>query len=253
MSIDSAKIKRELNFECEVEFLETVDSTNLYLKEKNDINHNLLVVAKTQTAGKGRYGKSFYSDENGIYMSLLLNKTIDAKDVYLLTISAALAVAETLNTLYDVDAKIKWVNDVYCANKKLCGILCEGVLNSEGCYEQPIIGIGINIFKSHFPAEISDIATSLENFVDASMIDKNQIISRVVNKLFDLIFNSTPTQIVERYKSVSLLIGRDITVLSADGNYQAKVLDIDQTAQLVIQKENGEIISLNSGEISVKL
>ena len=253
MNIDFTKIKKALNFECEVELLETVDSTNLYLKRKSDINHDLLVVAKTQTAGKGRHGKSFYSDENGIYMSLLLNKTIDANDVYLLTVSAAVAVAEVLNSLYKIDAKIKWVNDVYCGNKKLCGILCEGVLNSEGCYERSIIGIGINVFNASFPAEISDIATSLENFVDASMIDKNQIISRVVNKLFDLIFNSTPTQIVERYKSVSLMIGRDITVLSADGNYQAKVLDIDQTAQLVIQKENGEILSLNSGEISVKL
>lgn len=253
MNIDFTKIKKALNFECEVELLETVDSTNLYLKRESDINHDLLVVAKTQTAGKGRHGKSFYSDENGIYMSLLLNKTIDAKDVYLLTVSAAVAVAEVLTSLYQIDAKIKWVNDVYCGNKKLCGILCEGVLNSEGCYERSIIGIGINVFNASFPAEISDIATSLENFVDASMIDKNQIISRVVNKLFDLIFNSTPTQIVERYKSVSLMIGRDITVLSADGNYQAKVLDIDQTAQLVIQKENGEILSLNSGEISVKL
>ena len=253
MNIDFTKIKKALNFECEVELLETVDSTNLYLKRESDINHDLLVVAKTQTAGKGRHGKSFYSDENGIYMSLLLNKTIDAKDVYLLTVSAAVAVAEVLNSMYQIDAKIKWVNDVYCGNKKLCGILCEGVLNSEGCYERSIIGIGINVFNASFPAEISDIATSLENFVDASMIDKNQIISRVVNKLFDLIFNSTPTQIVERYKSVSLMIGRDITVLSADGNYQAKVLDIDQTAQLVIQKENGEILSLNSGEISVRL
>ena len=253
MTIDSLKIKEQLNFDCEVELLESVDSTTLYLKRNGDISKNTLVVAKTQTAGKGRYGKSFYSDENGIYMSLLLNKTIDAKDVYLLTISAALAVTETLNTLYDVDTKIKWVNDVYCANKKMCGILCEGVLNSEGCYEQSIIGIGINIFKSHFPAEISDIATSLETFVDTSKIDKNEIISAVANRFFKLIHNSTPNEVVERYKSASLMIGRKITVLSVTENYTATVLDIDQTAQLVIQKENGEILSLNSGEISIKL
>ena len=253
MNVDSTKIKKQLDFVCEVELLETVDSTNLYLKRKKGVDRDILVIAKTQTAGKGRHGKSFYSDENGIYMSLLLNKTIPAKDVYFLTVSAAVAVVETLNDLYEIDAKIKWVNDVYCKNKKLCGILCEGVLNSEGCYDKSIIGIGINVFKSPFPADISDIATSLENFVDTSKIDKNEIISAVASRFFKLIHNSTPNEVVERYKSASLMIGRKITVLSVTENYTATVLDIDQTAHLVIQKENGEIVSLNSGEISIKL
>ena len=100
MEIDLEKIKKNLDFECDVEVLKTVDSTNLYLKRKSDIDHDMLVIAKTQTSGKGRHGKSFYSDENGIYMSLLLNKNIPAKNVYLLTVSAAVAVVETLNDLY---------------------------------------------------------------------------------------------------------------------------------------------------------
>lgn len=253
MNVDSAKIKEQLSFDCEVELLETIDSTNLYLKRKGAVARDMLVVAKTQTAGKGRHGKSFYSDENGIYMSLLINKTIPVKDIYLLTVSAAVAVAEALNDLFGIDAKIKWVNDIYCGNKKLCGILCEGVLNSEGCYERSIIGIGINVFKSPFPAEINDIATSLENFVDSSRIDKKEIVSNVSNRLFDLIFHSAPTEIVERYRHASLMIGREIAVLTAEGSYRATVLDIDQTAQLVIRKETGEILSLNSGEISIKL
>lgn len=252
MDIDSLKIKEQLDFDCEVELLETVDSTNLYLKRKDTYN-STLVVAKSQTAGKGRHGKTFYSDENGIYMSFLLNKTIPVSNVYLLTTAAAVAVAETLNELYGIDAKIKWVNDVYCDNKKLCGILCEGVLNSEGYYEKSIVGIGINVFKSPFPADISNIAISLEDIVEKAQINRNQIISSVVNKFYDLINNSSGSNIIERYRSLSLMLDKTVTVLSANGNYTAKVLDIDNTAQLVIQKQNGEIVSLNSGEISIKL
>lgn len=253
MNIDFKKIKKNLNFECEVELLETVDSTNLYLKRNTTISKDTLVVAKTQTAGKGRHGKNFYSDENGIYMSLLLNKTIPAKNVYLLTVSAAVAVAETLNDLYGINAKIKWVNDVYCANKKLCGILCEGVLNSDGVYEKAIVGIGINIFKAHFPAEIFDIATSLEELVNNPCIDRNNIISSIINRFYDLINHKKHEEIVRRYKDLSLMFGKEITVFSAEGSYTAKVVDIDDNAQLIVQNRNGEIIALNSGEISIKL
>lgn len=253
MNIDSAKIKKYLDFDCEVEVLETVDSTNLYLKRKPNTNSNVLVISKMQTSGKGRHGKSFYSDENGIYMSFLLNRPIPTSRVYLLTTTTAVAVAETLNDLYKIDAKIKWVNDVYCNNKKLCGILCEGVLNSDGVYEKSIVGIGINVFKSHFPAEISNTAISLEDFVENPKINRNLIIASIVNKFFNLINSVTDIELVEKYKSLSLMMGKSITVLSADGDYPAKVLDIDNSAQLVIQKQSGEIISLNSGEISIKI
>ncbi len=253
MDIDSLKIKEQLDFDCEVELLKTVDSTNLYLKRKDNTYKNTLVVAKNQTAGKGRHGKSFYSDENGIYMSFLLNKSIPSSKVYLLTTTAAVSVTETLNELFGIDAKIKWVNDIYCNNKKLCGILCEGVLNNEGCYEKSIIGIGINIFKSPFPVDISDIAISLEEIIEKREIDRNLIISSVVNKFYDLIHNHSENDLVERYKSLSFMLDKTITVISADGDYTAKVLDIDSIAQLVIQKQNGEVLSLNSGEISIIL
>ncbi len=253
MNIDSAKIKEQLDFDCEVELLESVDSTNLYLKRNATISKDTLVVAKTQTAGKGRYGKSFYSDENGIYMSLLLNKLIHTKDVYLLTVSAAVAVVETLNDLYKIDAKIKWVNDIYISNKKLCGILCEGVLNNESCYEKSIIGIGINVFKSPFPVEISEIATSLEEVVGNLRIDRNNVISSVINRFYKLINDFNPEEIMQKYKALSLMFGKEITVLSAEGLYSAQVIDIDSDAQLIVKNQSGEIISLNSGEISIKL
>lgn len=252
MAIDSLKIKEQLDFDCDVELLETVDSTNLYLKRKHSTHKNTLVIAKNQTAGKGRHGKSFYSDGNGIYMSFLLNKSVPVSKVYLLTTTAAVAVAETLNALYGIDAKIKWVNDIYSNGKKLCGILCEGVFNNEGCYEKSIIGIGINVLKSLFPADISDIAISLEDVVPDAKIDRNLIITSIVNRFYQLI-NYNEKKLVERYKALSLMLDKTITVISVDGNYVAKVIDIDSTAQLIIQKPNGEIIALNSGEISIKI
>jgi len=157
-----------------------------------------------------------------------------------------------LNALYGIDAKIKWVNDIYSNGKKLCGILCEGVFNNEGCYEKSIIGIGINVLKSLFPADISDIAISLEDVVPDAKIDRNLIITSIVNRFYQLI-NYNEKKLVEKYKALSLMLDKTITVISVDGNYVAKVIDIDSTAQLIIQKPNGEIIALNSGEISIKI
>jgi BirA family biotin operon repressor/biotin-[acetyl-CoA-carboxylase] ligase len=109
---------------AQIELFEEISSTNTYLKEKGAEREEMSVaVASRQTAGKGRLGRSFYSpQESGVYFSVLLKPTLAIDKAILITTAAAVAVTRALELLGQKNAKIKWVNDIYVNNKKVCGI-----------------------------------------------------------------------------------------------------------------------------------
>ena len=121
-----------------------IDSTNneAVRRIKHGISLPALFIAKSQTAGKGTRGRSFYSSGGGLYMSLAL-KTDDVR-IQKLTILAAVATAQSIEKLTGKEVDIKWVNDIYLGGKKLCGILCERVQNETNDKTLGVvIGIGI--------------------------------------------------------------------------------------------------------------
>jgi BirA family biotin operon repressor/biotin-[acetyl-CoA-carboxylase] ligase len=132
-----------------IEMYKTVDSTNNKLKElaRQGAPEGTVVIAKEQTHGKGRMNRSFHSPaETGIYMSILLRPKFSTADAILITTAAAVAVAQAVEAVAGREAKIKWVNDVFCDGKKICGILTEASVDIEsGSLEYAILGIGINV------------------------------------------------------------------------------------------------------------
>lgn len=141
---------------------EEIVSTNTYAKE-SIFNEDALVVASKQSGGRGRLGHSFYSPEGGLYFSLV-RQEISEDDLTVLTLKAGCAVCSSLEKLLDYrgDAKaspirIKWVNDIYISDKKICGILCEKTR------DKVIIGVGINFSADGFPDDIKSIAAGLSD------------------------------------------------------------------------------------------
>ena len=143
-------------------YLERADSTN------NEARRLVLegqkapfaVIAKEQTGGRGRRGRSFVSSNGGVYLSIVVS-THDVKSVERITTAAALATADVIDSL-GFSSQIKWVNDIYLDGKKAVGILCEGIVSMEdNAVSQVIIGIGVNYETKVFPEEIEDIVTSL--------------------------------------------------------------------------------------------
>lgn len=220
-------------------FLNTIDSTNNYIKANlSTLADRTIVIAKYQTAGRGRFNRTFISDVGGLYMSVLLkNFSTD-----LLTVCAGVSVADVLNDLRDdTKVKIKWVNDVLCEDKKVCGILAEVV---SGC---AVIGIGVNIKHSE---SLPDTASSLEKLYDIN-IDTITLADLIINKLFNYIDNDNfnPQLIINRYRHyTSYLIGQQITYNSGEGT----VLLVTDNGNLMIKNPAGEGIILHSGEISIK-
>ena len=115
-------------------YFEELDSTNRYLKElaAKDARPGTVIIANRQSAGRGRLGRKFFSPgEKGIYMSILLRPDIPLERAVLITSMAAVAVARAIERVSGIEAKIKWVNDIFLKGKKVCGILTEAGIDAE--------------------------------------------------------------------------------------------------------------------------
>ena len=141
-----------------LKLLDSVDSTNTYLKDNyQDYPDHTVVMAHHQTKGRGRLSKSFHSPKgSGLYFTLLLKNPALHYDPGFLTMTAAVAVNHAMAS-YTGDSGIKWVNDIYLGDKKICGILTEAVFQGRISPSAILIGIGINVNTRDFPMELKTL------------------------------------------------------------------------------------------------
>ena len=140
-----------------------INSTNTEAlnQARRGADEGLCIVARRQTAGRGRHGRTWISEKDaGLYFSIVLRPKIENKFLPLLTLMSAVAVYETLREVYSLNPDIKWANDIHINGKKICGILAEMAETQNGL--AVIVGIGINLKSTNFPPEIAEIATSIE-------------------------------------------------------------------------------------------
>ncbi len=252
--IKVTSVKSNLLYNAEIYALKELPSTNTLLKlmAEAGAEDKTVIIADKQTAGRGRAGKSFYSpNRSGIYMSALIRKAIKTDELGYITPAVALSVSKALS-FYGFDAKIKWVNDIFISDKKVCGILTESSLNNCATHSDYIvIGIGLNLEspESGFPQDIKSIATALFDVCNDQL--KNKIISDILNCLFEIIDTFDVDKIIADYKARSYLNGKNIVITQGDSSYSAKVLCLDDKLNLVVKTENGEQISINFGDVSI--
>lgn len=257
-ALSDSEIRMNLNEnmkkDLKIIILNETPSTNSYIKEHKALENNTLVLAKTQTKGRGRLGKSFHSlDQGGIYMSLLKTEDLSEYDTSLATLAAALAVSEVLDEELNESTRIKWVNDIYHNGYKLSGILTEGTLEFEtGELSALVIGIGINVNTGAFPEEISDIASSLYQAAGKKFV-RNEIIAKVISALdkYLLMTKKDSTRLIALYKEKMLYLGEEITVKRGNEEFSAYIKDLNEQGHLILMRNN-EIMTLNSGEISIR-
>jgi len=162
--------------------LEQTDSTNEQAKTllKTGAAHGTVVVADSQTAGKGQKGRSFFSPPaSGLYLSVIV-RSLAPDDAALLTATAAVAVCRAIESMAAVTMQIKWVNDLMIHGKKIAGILTEGQI-SDGTVDA-VVGIGINVRHVDFPDELKSIAGTLEDAAGAP-IDREALLAAIFREL----------------------------------------------------------------------
>lgn len=238
----------------------TVTSTNTVLKglARDGAAAGYVLAAQEQTAGKGRLGRTFFSpDKTGIYISIILRPKMTIKDSLFITTSAAVAVARAIETVTnnEVKAEIKWVNDIFIGGKKVCGILTEASVDFEsGGLEYAVLGIGVNIFppEDDFPGEIKETASSI--FPDGNQDNiRNRLAAEILRELSRLPKDFMSDDIMDEYRSRSMLIGKRIFAVSGEKKEPCVALGIDEKARLVVRFDDGSEKALSTGEVSIKL
>ncbi|MDR2182907.1 MAG: biotin--[acetyl-CoA-carboxylase] ligase [Clostridiales bacterium] len=230
---------------------DVLESTNITAKElaKAGAAHGTTVIAERQTAGRGRHGRSFYSPaQAGIYMSTILHRHVpDFAEPTLITIHAAVAVCEAISVTTGKNPQIKWVNDIFLGGKKICGILAESAADAM------IVGIGVNFAASagDFPEDLRHIASAI--FMDEPpTISRGLLAAEILARMTNPTAQSSRAELLEKYRQRLFMLGELITVKDPRGDYTAVALDINDMGHLIVQKDNGEILALNSGEVSVR-
>lgn len=233
-------------------FYDSIDSTNTQAKRllAQGLSENAFIAANEQTAGRGRLGRSFYSPKNtGIYYSYVFHPKANLSDAVFITTAAAVSVVRAIEKISSDKPKIKWVNDVYVADKKICGILTEAVSDFEsGALESVIVGIGINFNTSYFPEDIKNKASSLND----SSITRAALLQAAAEELIKVSEDLENSDIISDYRSHSLVIGKKITFFKNGKEYKGIAKAIDESGALIVETADG-IQTLNSGEISVRL
>lgn len=256
--LNASTISEGLNVKVvgtEIITLKTVDSTNEEIKRKAHENarSGLVVISCEQTAGKGRLGRKWASNEGGVYFSFLLRPELPPSDVSGITLAAGLGVCLAIRKFTGLDAKIKWPNDVIVGNKKICGILTEMTAQTD-MVDFVVIGIGINVLQESFPEEIAYKATSLKietkSEPDLSEL-MHEIIATLDKTILSYLFGISQDDL-KLYKSMCATIGREVSLVRNGEKLTGKAVDITADGELVVCLENGKKIAVNSGEVTVQ-
>ena len=218
--------------------------------------HGTLVIADRQQAGRGRRGRVWESPAGeNVFMSIVLRPRIPAEKAPMLTLVMALALAEGISAISGVQAGIKWPNDIVIHRHKICGILTEMHMNSDGSIRDIVIGVGINVNMQEFPASIRDMAGSLYTET-GEKYDRNELIASVMEhfeKNYDIFAEAESlAPLKAAYEERLLNMEQEVRVLDPAGEYTGKALGITLTGELTVESENGNITEVNAGEVSVR-
>lgn len=222
-----------------------IDSTNKFLKEQNNLQDYDCVIAKTQTAGVGRRGNVWVSNEGMGILSFALKEeeNISLEEYMRLPLIAGISVLSGLKKIEDLDYKFKWTNDIYLDDKKLCGILVEKTKDFF------IIGIGININNSDF-GYAQDRAISLKNKT-GNFYRIEDIIFCIINE-FKRYFSEDWSFVLKEINSYNYLKDKEIEIVKYGESLGVGVAkDIAEDGRLIVEIDGQEKL-FNIGEIHIR-
>lgn len=243
-----------------IHLFDTIDSTNRYAKQlaSEGCIVPTLVLAHSQSGGRGRLGRDFSSPKGGIYLSLVLAPPSSVSLASLITSAAAVAAARAIYQVCSISCGIKWVNDLFHDGRKVGGILTEGVLNVEsGTLSSVVVGIGINFStpQQAYPPALRPIVTSLygKSSLVPKDVDASTLVAHLVTSLIGYSSALSDRSFLPEYRSRSIVLGKHIVIRSQKIQRKALAIAIDDEAHLIVETEDGKREILSSGEVSIGL
>ena len=233
---------------------DTLASTNSEALEqaRRGADEGLCIVARQQSAGRGRHGRTWQSPpDSGLYFSLVLRPRTGPEFFPLLTFIAAVAVFETLRELYRLEPDIKWANDVLAGNKKICGILAEAAETEKG--PAVILGIGINFTSENFPPEIAGIATSIEA-ESGVKVDPEILLpalTKNIARFYGFLHEENGVEAIKNEWAArsSYHSGKDVRVILPSETLIGTTCGLDEHGGLRVKQPDGEIRTVHAGDV----
>lgn len=242
----------------QIQFFDTITSTNDVLKQMaiQGAPQGTVLVANSQTGGRGRLGRTFLSPSGvGIYLSVLLRPGCMPNELMHLTCACASAACTAIEHAAGFRPGVKWTNDIVYQKRKLAGILTELGLNQDGRVSYAIIGIGINCTQrpEDFPPAIREIAGSLK-MVSGREIDRASVAAKMIDAFYDMnrLLLTNQSQIIARYRRDCITLGQEVSLVRGEEVRHGRALDVDEEGALIVKYQDGTVEAVNSGEVSVR-
>jgi len=232
-----------------------IDSTNNLAKEyaKKNAQEGLVIVANSQTKGRGRMGKFWHSPpKTGIYLSILLKPNLKHDQLSFITLLAGVSAILTINEFSHHRANLKWPNDILINDKKICGLLCEMIQKQENSLDV-VIGIGLNVNQTieQLPEDLKKTATSLK-ITNGSPVNRLTVIQSFLTNLdreYHSFLNKGGNSVIKKWCLNTNLFGKVISIKHGTNIIQGTAIRLDELGRLVLLLDNGHEEAFNSGEI----
>lgn len=239
----------------DIYIFDNIDSTNEYAMRlaREGALDGTVVLADSQDKGKGRLGRSWFSPRGvNLYLSVVLRPKTALEHITLITFASAIALVRAINDIANIEAHIKWPNDVLINNKKAAGILTEA--NTEAnklnfC----VIGMGINVNLNinDLPLDLRDKATSIMAETEKA-IDRTALLCSLlkhIEDMYNILTEGYFNRIIEEWKSLAITLGRDVMIQSGNKVIEGIAVDIDSNGALLVTDRNGIIQRVLSGDV----
>ncbi|MBR3212913.1 MAG: biotin--[Methanosphaera sp.] len=254
--IEPFEIERNLSTKYiahNIHFYQEVTSTNDIAKKfvDNDAPEGTVIIAEQQTAGRSRSKNDWASPEGGIWMTLILKPEVTLLEASKLTIVTGVAIAKTLHDKFNLDAGIKWPNDIMIGNKKICGILTEAVTDYDDLKAVLIgVGIDVNINQSDLPDNLQDIATTVseESTEEIKRAEIMKVFFSIFEELYEEFKNGQFKHIIGEWRRLSSTTGNRVKVYKDGKAMLADAVGIDNQGALIVELDDGSLEKIISGE-----
>ncbi len=236
----------------EIVYYPETDSTNrrARLLAQENAAHGTLVLADSQTAGRGRRGRGWISPAGeGVFMSLLLRPNVHPSQVAKLSLLTALAVAEAIEQETGLDARIKWPNDIVIGGRKVAGLLLEMTADESAVYDV-VAGVGINVHQKTFDEEIAHTASSLDLLAGKTF--SRAALVRAFLCAFEEAMALDGGEMMRRYLLRSATVGQRVQVIALSGTFTGVAKGVTDSGSLLVEDEEGAVREVLAADVSVR-
>ena len=240
----------------QIYWYDTIGSTNTEAKRMaaQGAPHGTVLIAGSQTDGRGRLGRSFLSPKDmGIYLSVILRPKCRPSELMHLTCAAAVAMCDAVENAAGFRPGIKWTNDLVFESQKLAGILTELSVDSKtGLIDYAIVGIGINCHQTEadFDPQIRSFAGSLDMFAKES-VNRAKVAANMIQALSRMSLLDK-NAVLDQYRKDCITLGKSVCVASGNETRHGYAVDVDTEGALVVRFEDGATEAVNAGEVSIR-